>query len=65
MPIFSNESIIFEYPIPYNKWKEITLNPYGLVEYSCADGVSKFGWIGDLKYNPTTSMGEFTLIEKI
>lgn len=65
IPIFSNESVIFEYPLAYNDWKAITLNPYGLIEYSCADGVSKYGWIQDLKYNPTTFIGEFTLIEKI
>ena len=65
LPIFSNESVIFEYPLAYEDWKTIMLNPYGLVEYSCADGVLKYGWIEDLKYNPTTFMGEFILKEKL
>lgn len=64
-PIFSNEIINFEYPLSYAEWKLLSLNPYGLIEYSCSDGIVKSGWIQELKYNPTSGMGEFILKEAL
>jgi len=65
IPIYSNEIITFDYPLSYDNWKLLRLNPYGLIQYSC-NGVTGFGWIEDVRYSPTNKgIATFKLKEKI
>jgi len=64
-PILSNELVSFEYPLTCAEWLTLKANPYGLIEYSCANGTSEFGWIKQFNYNAYQGMASFKLIKQL
>lgn len=64
-PILSSEIISFQYPLTCIQWNAIQANKYGLVEYTCADGVAQYGWIKQMNFNPTQGMATFKLIKQL
>lgn len=63
--IAQNETITFEYPLTQTQFQAVLANPYGLIGYTCQDGVTQYGWIEDFKFQPRTGMTEFILKPKI
>lgn len=64
-PLCYNEDVEIEYPINQEQFKAVISNPYGLIGWNCGNGVIEYGWIMDMKYQPTTGMTEFILKPKI
>jgi len=64
-PILANELVSFEYPLTCAEWLTLKANPYGLIEYSCANGTSEFGWIKQFNYNAYQGMASFKLIKQL
>ena len=63
LPYEQNVVIEFQIPMSFNTYLTIKNNPYGYVKYSCADGYS-FGWIKQIRYNPSEGMASVQLTEK-
>lgn len=64
-PIVQNETIEFDYPVTFAQFGNIIDNPYGLIGFTCQDGIAQYGWIEDFKYQPRTGIAEFILKPKI
>lgn len=64
-PILSSDNATFEYPLNCAEWSDILANPYGKVGYKCPQDTGyTYGWIKQLKYNPTKGLATFTLIKE-
>ncbi len=61
LPVYLNQLVKFDYPMSYEQFKTIQANPYGLIEYSCANGPMRSGWIENLKYSPEKGMASFEI----
>ncbi len=65
IPLFYPEIIKFEYPLTWNQFLMIQVNPYGLVKFEHTTEGLLEGWIIDLQYKPYTGMAEFSLYQRI
>lgn len=62
-PLWEPEIIEFEYPMTYQQFRSMRLNPYRLVK--ATQGANEyFGWIMNLEYDPNEGMGKFELIRQ-
>ena len=59
-PFLRNEIAEFSYPLSYENWLLLYGNPKGLIKFNCGTE-TKYGWILDLNYKPTTGMADFVL----
>lgn len=70
--VFANEAVVkpimynildeFEYPLSFADYLALIAEPYGMVEYSCNNGPSIFGFIKSITYKPTDGKATFQLI---
>jgi hypothetical protein len=61
-PMYSTEMITFKYPMNCGDWADILTNPYGKIAYICPnDPDYSYGYIQQLKFNPTQGVAEITL----
>lgn len=60
-PYEQNLKIQFDIPMSFAEYLAIKANPYGMIKYSC-NGDS-FGWIKEIRYNPSEGMASVTLTQ--